>query len=144
MLWFDFQAEEAANQYIGILGKGKINNVAMDLEGKVFTVDFEILNQNYIALNGGPKFKHSEAFSFFVDCDGQSDVDKYWDGFLAAGGSPGQCGWLKDKFGLSWQIIPKQLGQCMGNPDPEKAGKAMQAMLKMQKIIVFELEAAVS
>lgn len=144
MLWFDNEAEEAANLYISILGSGKIKNISKGADGQVFTVDFEILNQSYIALNGGPMFQHSAAFSIFVDCDGQSEVDKYWDAFISAGGTPSECGWLKDKFGVSWQIIPKQLGQCLGNPDSEKAGKAMQAMMTMQKIIVAELEAAVS
>ena len=144
MLWFDTQAEDAANHYISVIGDGKINNVSNGPDGKVFTIDFEILNQSYIALNGGALFSHSEAFSIFVNCESQVEVDKYWDGFIGAGGTPSDCGWLKDKFGVSWQIIPKQLGECLGNPNPEKAGRAMKAMMNMQKIIVADLEEAVS
>ena len=144
MLWFDTEAEEAENHYIAVLGNGQITNVSQGPHEGVFTVDFEILNHRYIALNGGPKFKHSEAFSIFVECDGQVEVDRYWDAFIAAGGTPSQCGWLKDKFGVSWQIIPRQLGICLSNPDPEKASQAVNAMLGMQKIIVADLEAAVA
>jgi len=144
MLWFDTEAEEAANHYISVLGNGQITNVSPGPDGRAFTVDFEILDHHYIALNGGPMFTHSEAFSILVECDGQEEVDRYWDAFIAAGGTPSQCGWLKDKYGVSWQIIPKQLGECLGNPDPEKAGRAMEAMLSMQKIIIADLEAAVA
>jgi predicted 3-demethylubiquinone-9 3-methyltransferase (glyoxalase superfamily) len=144
MLWFDSQAEDAAQHYIRVLGDGRINNVSHGPGGEVFTVDFEILNQKYIALNGGPQFSHSEAFSIFLDCDGQEEVDRFWEAFINAGGTASQCGWLKDKFGVSWQIIPKQLGECLGNPDPEKAGRALEAMMGMQKIIVADLESAVA
>ena len=144
MLWFDTEAQEAAEHYISVLGNGQILNISHALDGQVFTVDFEILDHHYIALNGGPKFKHSEAFSIFIECDGQEEVDRYWDAFIAAGGTPSQCGWLKDKYGVSWQIIPRQLGECMAHPDPEKAARAMAAILGMQKIIVADLEAAVA
>lgn len=144
MLWFDTEAQEAAEHYISVLGNGQISNISHGADGQVFTVDFEILDHHYIALNGGPKFKHSEAFSIFIECDGQDEVDRYWDAFIAAGGTPSQCGWLKDKFGVSWQIIPRRLGECLAHPDPEKAERAMSAVLGMQKIIVADLEAAVA
>ena len=144
MLWFDTEAEEAARHYLEIFPKGKINGINKGPDGKVFTVDFEILNQNYVALNGGPHFKHNEAFSIVVHCDGQEEVDHYWNAFINAGGEEGQCAWLKDKFGVSWQIVPKQLMECLGHPDPAAAGRTMQAMMGMKKIIVADLEAAVT
>ena len=143
MLWFDGQAEEAANFYVSLFPNSKIENVTKGPDGNAFTVTFMILGSEYIALNGGPHYKVSEACSIFITCDGQEEVDKYWDQLIANGGSESQCGWLKDKFGLSWQIVPKQLGECLGNPDPEKAGRAMAAMMQMKKIIVKDLEDAV-
>ncbi len=101
------------------------------------------MGAKYTALNGGDMFTFTEAFSIFILCNDQSEVDKYWDALIANGGTPGRCGWLKDKFGLSWQIIPKQLGESLGNPDPAKAAAAMNVMMGMSKIIVSELEAAV-
>ena len=144
MLWFDDQAEEAANLYISIFGDGEIENVARGAEGKAFTVNFDLLGEKYIALNGGPSIHFSEGVSIFVSCDGQEEVDHYWNSLIATGGEEGRCGWLKDKFGLSWQIIPKQLGESLGDPDPEKASRAMAAMMKMSKIIVKDLQDAVS
>ncbi len=143
MLWFDDQAEEAANLYLSIFGTGVISNVSRGPDGKAFTVNFELLGEAYIALNGGPMHTFSEGFSIFVHCDGQEEVDRYWDAFINSGGSEGRCGWLKDKYGLSWQIIPRQLGESLSNPDPSKARKAMEAMMQMRKINVSELEAAV-
>jgi predicted 3-demethylubiquinone-9 3-methyltransferase (glyoxalase superfamily) len=143
MLWFDTQAEEAANFYVNIFPDGKVTNVAKGPDGKAFSVNFSILGKDYIGLNGGPMFEFTEAFSIFVNVDGQEEVDKYWDALLADGGAPGRCGWLKDKFGLSWQIIPKQLGECLGNSDPSKSAAAMTAMMGMSKLIVSELEEAV-
>jgi predicted 3-demethylubiquinone-9 3-methyltransferase (glyoxalase superfamily) len=139
MLWFDNRAEEAANLYTSIFRDGKINNIAKDPDGKAFTVDFELLGEKYIGLNGGPTVKFNEAFSIFVNVDGQEEVDKYWNALIADGGEEGSCGWLKDKFGVSWQIIPKQLGECIGNADSAKASHAMNAMMKMSKIIVKDL-----
>jgi len=139
MLWFDGQAEEAANLYTSIFEGSTIHHVAKGPDGKAFTVSFEILGENYIALNGGPQFKFTEAFSVFVTVDGQEEVDKYWDAFMRAGGEEGRCGWLKDSYGLSWQIVPKQLGEAMGDPDPAKASHAMGAMMQMSKIIVKDL-----
>jgi predicted 3-demethylubiquinone-9 3-methyltransferase (glyoxalase superfamily) len=143
MLWFNSQAEEAAQLYTNIFKDSKILNKTNGPDGGVFTVEFEILGSKYTALNGGPMFSFTEAFSIVVLCQDQSEVDKYWDALTSNGGSAGRCGWLKDKFGLSWQIIPKQLGECLGNPDPEKSAAAMKAMMGMSKLIVSELEAAV-
>jgi predicted 3-demethylubiquinone-9 3-methyltransferase (glyoxalase superfamily) len=143
MLWFDNQAEEAVNLYTNIFNNSKILSKSHGPDGGVFTIEFEILGSKYTALNGGPMFTFSEAFSIFVLCEDQAEVDKYWDALTVDGGTPGRCGWLKDKFDLSWQIIPKQLGECLGNPDPAKSAAAMNAMLGMSKLIVSELEAAV-
>ena len=143
MLWFNNQAEEAAQLYTNIFKDSKILNKTNGPDGGVFTVEFEILGSKYTALNGGPMFSFTEAFSIVVLCQDQSEVDKYWDALTSNGGSAGRCGWLKDKFGLSWQIIPKQLGECLGNPDPAKSAAAMKAMMGMSKFNVSELEAAV-
>ena len=143
MLWFNNQAEEAAQLYTNIFKDSKILNKTNGPDGGVFTVEFEILGSKYTALNGGPMFSFTEAFSIVVLCQDQSEVDKYWDALTSNGGSGGRCGWLKDKFGLSWQIIPKQLGECLSNPDPAKSAAAMKAMMGMSKLIVSELEAAV-
>ncbi len=134
-LWFDNQAEEAAKFYISVFPNSKI------LEVNPMMVTFELDGQQMMALNGGPTFKFTEAISFFVDCDDQAEVDRLWD-ILSEGGAQGQCGWLKDKYGLSWQIVPKQLLILMGDPDREKADRVMQAMLKMKKIIVLDLQKA--
>ncbi|MCX6431020.1 MAG: VOC family protein [Actinobacteria bacterium] len=139
MLWFDDKAEEAANFYVSIFPDAKVQGISRGPDGKAFTVNFEILGENYIALNGGPIFTFSEAISIFVNCDGQAEVDKYWDAFIEAGGSEGRCGWLKDKYGLSWQIIPKQLGEALSNSDPLKSQASMAAMMKMSKIIISDL-----
>lgn len=139
MLWFDNQAEEAASFYLSVFGDGKINSVARGPDGKAFTIDFELLGEKYIGLNGGPAFKFNESISIFVSVDGQEEVDKYWNALISDGGEAGRCGWLKDKFGLSWQIIPKQLGERLGNSDPAIAGHAMGAMMKMSKIVVADL-----
>lgn len=143
MLWFNNQAEEAANLYVGLFENSKILSKSHNPNGEVFTVEFEILGAKYTALNGGPKFKFNEAFSIFILCDDQAEIDRYWEALTADGGEESRCGWLKDKFGVSWQIIPKQLGECLSNPDQIKASAAMNAMLGMSKIIISELEAAV-
>lgn len=148
-LWFDGQAEEAAELYCSLFPNSKILSVTRyppgsmgDMEGKVMTVEFELAGQKITGLNGGPEFKFTEAVSFAVDCEDQAEVDRYWDGLIAGGGSPSQCGWLKDRFGLSWQITPKALTRLMKDPDPAKAQRVMQAMLQMSKIDVAALEAA--
>jgi predicted 3-demethylubiquinone-9 3-methyltransferase (glyoxalase superfamily) len=139
-LWFDTQAEEAMNLYLSIFKDGKSLNVSR-VNGKVLTVTFEMLGQKFIGLNAGPHFKFNEAVSFFVDCDTQAEVDELWDK-LSEGGSKGQCGWLKDKFGLSWQIVPKALGELMSDPDPIKSKAVLGAMMKMNKIVIDDLKKA--
>jgi len=139
-LWFDDQAEEAMNHYISIFKNGKVLNVHR-VEGKVLAVTFELDGQRIMGLNGGPMFKLTEAFSLFVDCETQEEVDELWER-LSEGGEKGRCGWLKDKYGLSWQIIPKALMKLMSDPDPQKSRAVMQAMLKMNKIIIEDLKKA--
>lgn len=141
-LWFDNNAEEAMNYYTSVFKDAKIGNISRYPDGRVLTADFELFGQKFIALNGGPMFHFTEAVSFFVNCDTQDEVDEYWNKLTADGGQESQCGWLKDKFGLSWQIIPSALGKYLQSPDRAKAGKAMQAMMKMKKIIIADLEAA--
>ncbi len=139
-LWFDTQAEEAMNFYLSIFKNGKVLNVRRN-NGKVFTVTFELQGQKLMALNAGPVFKFNEAISLFVDCDTQEEVDELWEK-LSAGGEKGRCGWLKDKYGLWWQIIPKALGKLLNDPDPKKSQAVMQAMLKMNKIVIADLQEA--
>lgn len=139
-LWYDTQAEEAMQFYLSIFKDGKSLNVSR-VNGKVLTVSFEMLGQKFIGLNAGPHFKFNEAVSFFVSCDTQEEVDELWE-MLSEGGSKGQCGWLKDKYGLSWQIVPKALGELMGDPDPIKSNAVMQAMMKMNKIVIDDLKKA--
>ncbi len=141
-LWFDTQAEDAMNFYASVFKNSKVGDVSRGPDGKVFTVNFQLEGQDFIALNAGPNFKFNESISMFVSCEDQNEVDYFWNKLIANGGEESQCGWLKDKYGLSWQIIPKQLGELMGDPDPEKSGRVMQAMLKMQKIIVADLQKA--
>jgi len=143
MLWFDGQAEEAVNLYVKLFENSKILSIFNGPDGGVFTIEFELMGSKYTALNGGDMFSFTEAFSIIVRCSDQTEVDKYWDALTDDGGTPGRCGWLKDKFGLSWQIIPNQLNECLGNPDPSKSAAAMNAMMGMSKLIVSELEAAV-
>ena len=141
-LWFDTQAEEAMNLYVSIFKNSKINNVSRGPDGKVFSISFNLNGQEFMGMNAGPHHQFNEAVSFYVDCKDQAEVDEYWNKLIADGGEESQCGWLKDKFGVSWQIIPKQLGELMGDPDPEKSQRTMQAMLQMQKIIVADLQKA--
>jgi predicted 3-demethylubiquinone-9 3-methyltransferase (glyoxalase superfamily) len=146
-LWFDGTAEEAARFYISIFKNSKLGDVTRYGEaspgpkGTVMTVSFQIEGQGFIALNGGPLFKFTPAISFFVSCDTQKEVDEMWEK-LSAGGETQQCGWLTDKFGVSWQIIPKALGEMMGDQDPKKAQRVMQAMLKMVKLDIAGLKRA--
>jgi predicted 3-demethylubiquinone-9 3-methyltransferase (glyoxalase superfamily) len=141
-LWFDTQAEEAMNFYVSLFKNSKVTNISRGHDGRVFTVAFELDGQEFMGLNAGPQFKFNESISMFVNCEDQAEVDYFWNALTAAGGEESMCGWLKDKYGLSWQIVPKQLGELMGDPDPEKSGRVMQAMLKMQKIIVADLQKA--
>ena len=137
-LWFDKEAEEAANFYISIFDNSKITHVTPGPGGVAQWVSFELDGQEFMALNGGPEYKFSEAVSFFVSCKDQEEVDRLWEK-LSAHPEAEQCGWLKDKYGLSWQIIPTALGELLGK---DKSGKVMQAMLKMKKIIVADLQKA--
>jgi predicted 3-demethylubiquinone-9 3-methyltransferase (glyoxalase superfamily) len=135
-LWYDGQAEEAARFYVSVFKKGsRVTSVSP------MSVTFQLEGQPFIALNGGPMFKFSEAISLMVDCKDQREVDTYWRK-LGDGGRPGRCGWLKDRWGLSWQVVPRALGECLGGPDKAGAQRAMAAMLTMEKLDVAKLKAA--
>jgi predicted 3-demethylubiquinone-9 3-methyltransferase (glyoxalase superfamily) len=147
-LWFDTQAEEAANLYTSIFPNSKILAIARygdsgpGPKGSVMTVQFQLDNQEIIALNGGPMYKFTEAFSLSVDCKSQEEVDRYWTQLTADGGQEGPCGWLKDKFGLSWQITPGILPQMLSDTDRKKAARVMDAMMKMKKLDIGALKRA--
>lgn len=140
-LWFDNQAEEAMNFYASIFKNSRVLNATSGPDGKVMSAIFELEGQKFMALNGGPQFKFTEAISFFVNCETQEEVDEFLEK-LSSGGEKGKCGWLKDRYGLSWQIVPTVLGEMLGDKDPEKANRVMQAMLKMSKIDIKELRQA--
>jgi predicted 3-demethylubiquinone-9 3-methyltransferase (glyoxalase superfamily) len=146
-LWFDTQAEEAANFYVSIFPNSKINVITRYSDagpgpkGSVMTVGFVLDGQDFTALNGGPVFKMNEAVSFVVHCENQPEVDHYWEK-LAAGGTEIQCAWLKDRYGVAWQIVPKQLITALSDPDPIRAKRAAQAMFTMKKIDIAKIEAA--
>jgi predicted 3-demethylubiquinone-9 3-methyltransferase (glyoxalase superfamily) len=141
-LWFDKEAEEAMNFYVSVFPNSKVLSVQRSgPDGVVMTAAFELDGQRISALNGGPAFKFSEAFSFVIDCKDQAEVDDYWDK-LVEGGQPSRCGWLKDRFGLSWQVVPKQLFETIGGPDAEGRKRAMEAMMQMGKLDVGKLLAA--
>jgi predicted 3-demethylubiquinone-9 3-methyltransferase (glyoxalase superfamily) len=147
-LWFEHQAEEAAKFYTSIFKNSKIGKVARYPEGSpgpagaVMTVAFQIEGQDFVALNGGPHFKFTEAVSFMIECETQKDIDYHWERLLEGGGEPQQCGWLKDRYGLSWQVVPANIDQIFSDKDSAKAQRAMQAMLKMIKLNIKELENA--
>ena len=146
-LWFDNRAEEAANFYVSIFKNSRIGTISRYGEGgpgpkgSVMTVAFQLDGQSFTALNGGPHFKFTEAVSFVVNCDSQKEVDEFWEK-LSVGGSEGQCGWLKDKFGLSWQIVPTALMEMLQDKDPKKSQRVMQALMKMKKLDVPTLRRA--
>ena len=146
-LWFDTEGEDAATFYTSIFPNSKILDVSRYGDagprpaGTVMTVDFELDGQKFLALNGGPEFTFSEAISFKVHCEDQDEVDAYWTK-LSEGGEEGPCGWLKDRFGLSWQIVPTRLPELLGDPDREKAQRVMACMLGMRKIVIADLERA--
>jgi len=140
-LWFDTQAEEAAQFYTSIFKNSTILEVSRP-QGAVMVVRFQIAGQEVTALNGGPRFKFSEAFSFVVSCENQQEIDEYWSKLTAGGGQESMCGWLKDKFGFSWQIVPKNLGSLMGQKDPKRANRVMEALLQMKKLDIAKLTAA--
>jgi predicted 3-demethylubiquinone-9 3-methyltransferase (glyoxalase superfamily) len=151
-LWFDNQAEEAANFYVLLFKNSKIgkitryeeegSKVSGKAEGTVMTVEFQLDGQDFIALNGGPHFKFTEAISFSVSCETQGEIDELWSKLIADGGEEGQCGWLKDKYGLSWQIVPPILGELLADKDTEKAKRVMKAMLQMKKLDIQTLKQA--
>jgi predicted 3-demethylubiquinone-9 3-methyltransferase (glyoxalase superfamily) len=146
-LWFDTQAEDAMNFYVSVFKNSKVLSVnrygkgAPMPEGSVLTASFELNGLRFVALNGGPMYKFSPATSFVVDCEDQAEVDYYWDQ-LGEDGIYNQCAWLDDKFGITWQIVPKQLGQLLSDPDPARAGRVMQAMMQMTKIDIAGLQRA--
>ena len=135
-LWFDTHAEEAAKFYCSLFKNSRILHVSP------MVVSFELEGQQYMALNGGPRFKFTEAISFLINCNDQAEVDHFWYKLLADGGEESMCGWLKDKYGLWWQVIPTALGELMSSPDQARAQRVMQAMLKMRKIDVAKLQEA--
>ena len=148
-LWFDGNAEEAAEFYVTLLPDSRVDKVwpspadtPSGAAGTILLVDFTLAGQQFQALNGGPEFRFNESVSFVIDCEAQAEVDRLWESLTANGGEPGPCGWLKDRFGLSWQIVPRRLGELVNDPDPERARRAMEAMLTMGKIEVAELERA--
>ncbi len=147
-LWYDSEAEAAAQLYVSIFPNSKITSVSRYGEagpgkpGSAMTVSFELDGLPVTALNGGPHFKLTEAFSMSVDCADQTEVDRYWNALIEDGGQPSRCGWLKDRFGLSWQIVPRALPRLLTDPDRAKAQRVMAAMLKMSKLDVAQLEAA--
>ena len=148
-LWFNGNAEEAAALYTSHLPDSQIDKIwrspadtPSGPAGMVLTVDFTVLGQRFQGLNGGPDFNFSEAVSLVVECDDQAEVDRLWSALTAGGGEPGPCGWLKDRFGLSWQIVPRELNELVNDPDPDRARRAMEAMLTMGKIEVEELRRA--
>jgi predicted 3-demethylubiquinone-9 3-methyltransferase (glyoxalase superfamily) len=147
-LWFDTEAEDAMNFYCSLFKdarKGKVTrfpDAVPGMGGKVVTAEFELFGQPFTALNGNQGRPFTEAVSFYVDCEDQAEVDRYWTALIADGGEESMCGWLKDRYGVSWQIIPKALPRLMGDKDREKANRVVEAMLKMRKIVVADLEKA--
>ena len=147
-LWFDSEAEQAAQFYTSVFPNSRIISTALYPEGApgpvgtVMTVEFELDGQRFVGINGGPQFPFTEAVSFQVDCADQAEVDRYWDRLIADGGQESQCGWLKDRYGLSWQVVPAGMEELFADPDPARAQRAMQAMLGMRKLDVGALRAA--
>ncbi len=146
-LWFDTQALEAAEFYVSVFPNSRINQVthyhaSSSKAGQVLTVDFTIDGERIVGLNGGPEFTLDEAFSLQVDCEDQVEIDHYWDALRAGGGEEGPCGWLKDRFGVSWQVVPKGVGDLIADGEPERANRVMEALLKMGKLDAAALRAA--
>lgn len=151
-LWFDSQAEEAANFYVALFPNSKINAISHYTEashgpagkpvGSVLTVEFELDGQRYTALNGGPVFTFSEAISLLINCDSQEEIDHYWNGLLADGGVESQCGWLKDKYGLSWQVVPSMLDKLMASDNAQKTEAVMKVVMSSVKLSIDELQQA--
>ena len=147
-LWFDTEAEEAANFYVSVFDNSRIVSVSHYNEagpreaGMVMVVEFELDGQRFVAINGGPQFKFDEAVSFQINCDTQEEIDYYWEKLVEGGGEHGPCGWLKDRFGLSWQVTPNGMSEMLDDSDPERARRAMEAMLQMKKLDIEELRRA--
>jgi len=147
-LWYDNQAEEAANFYVSIFKNSKVLGVTRYGEagpgpkGSVLTAAFELAGQKFTALNGGPQFKFTEAISFVVNCETQEEVDYFWEKLIAGGGQESMCGWLKDKYGLSWQVVPAILPELLQETDPEKSNRVMQALMQMKKLDIATLKQA--
>lgn len=147
-LWFDTQAEEAVNLYVSLFKDSKILNMvrnpkgAPGPEGSIMIVAFELDGVKFTAMNGGPMFTFNESISMVITCEDQTEVDHFWNGLTANGGHPGRCGWLKDRYGLSWQVVPHQLQTLMSDPDPIRVGRVMAAMMAMDKIDTAGLEQA--
>lgn len=148
-LWFDGNAEDAAQLYTSLFPDSRVDKVHRSPadnpstpEGAVLTVEFTLAGRPFIGLNGGPEFSFTEAVSFSIDCKDQGEVDRYWDALIEGGGEPSQCGWLKDRFGVSWQVIPRELPELLNAPDRDGARRAMEAMLQMSKIDVAKLKEA--
>ncbi len=147
-LWLESQAEDAANFYVSVFPNSKIGAISRYPEGtpapagSVMTIAFELDGKPFVGLNGGPHYKINEAISFVIDCKDQDEVDYYWSKLTADGGAESQCAWLKDKFGVSWQVVPDRLMQLLGDPDKAKAGRVAMAMMQMRKIVIADLEAA--
>lgn len=141
-LWYDNNAVEAANFYVSLFEDSRVNEIVPGPNGTALVVKFTLGGVDYIALNGGPYYKLNEAVSLSVDCADQAEIDELWEKLTADGGSTSQCGWLKDRFGLSWQIVPAALGKLMTDPDPARSGRVMGALMQMVKIDIAALEAA--
>jgi predicted 3-demethylubiquinone-9 3-methyltransferase (glyoxalase superfamily) len=147
-LWFDTQAEEAAAFYVSVFPNSRVTAVTHYTEagprpaGTVMTVEFELDGRRFVGINGGPEFTFDEAVSFQIDCEDQAEIDRYWAALLAGGGQEGPCGWLKDRFGLSWQVVPKGMHAFFADPDTARVNRAMEAMLGMRKIDIAALERA--
>ena len=148
-LWFDGRAEEAAAFYTSIFPDSRIEDISRSpaenpstKAGEVLLVAFALSGQRFVGINGGPQFPFTEAVSFQVDCADQAEVDRYWEALVEGGGEHGQCGWLKDRFGLSWQVVPREMGAYLGGPDPAGAARAMEAMLRMPRLDVAALRDA--
>lgn len=141
-LWFDGQGLAAARRYVSLFPNSAVTGTSPGPGGDPLTVSFTLDGREHTALNGGPQFQHSEAFSFQITCADQAEVDHYWDGLLEGGGQEGRCGWLKDPWGVSWQVVPTRLAELLADPDPDRSGRALQAVFGMSRLVVAELEAA--
>ena len=145
-LWFDKQGEEAARFYVDVFPNSSISRVTPyvggDRDGETMTVDFVLNGQKFVALNGGPQFRFSEAISFQIPCADQAEVDRYWNALTADGGEEGPCGWLKDRFGLSWQVVPTRLSELLSSSEPGVAERTASSLFSMRKIVIADLEAA--